>query len=294
MNILISGGTGFIGKHLIKYLSNFDLEITSIVRSDKISGFKKKEDSHVLEYHFKELCDIEKGIPWQKVNFLINLATNYKSYEDDSYISEAFDSNIIFPQLLIKNCYKNDIPFITFGSYQQEMSRNVNKKSFYLQSKIMIHDLVQGLASVSEFKYIELILNDTYGIGDNRSKILDSILKTFKGDKLKTTPGDQLLNLLNVKDVCEAIYFLINELIKKNISYNNTFGVRSKQFISIKDLAKICGEIKGVAPRIEWGALEYRGNELFATPNLSPILPNWSEKVSLHEGISELIKHNSY
>ncbi len=294
MNILISGGKGFIGKHLINYLTNFGIDIVSIVRSDGHIGFKKSKNLKNLEYHFNDFCQVEREIPWHKFDFLINLATKYQPFEDKLFITEAFNSNIVLPELLIKNCFKNNIPFITFGSYQQELSNKNKTRSFYLQNKLMIHKLLEGLAAISDFKYIELILNDTYGIDDNRSKIVDLILKTFKGEKLKTTPGNQLINLLNVKDVCSAILFLINELKNGNIKYNNTFGVRSNKFMSIKELAHLCGEIKGSSPNIEWGALEYRGSELFETPNLSPILPNWHQKISLNEGISELIKYNSY
>jgi hypothetical protein len=39
---------------------------------------------------------------------------------------------------------------------------------------------------------------------------------------------------------------------------------------------------------IDWGTLNYRGNEVFSEPNLSPVLPNWLEKVPLEIGLQKL------
>lgn len=294
MKILVSGGTGFIGKHLLRLLSNHKIDIISLIRNSDFNGLKKTQDSRIIEFNFSDIQSIEKEINWQEINFTINLATKYNPIEDKSFIVQSVDSNILFPNLLIKNCLKNDIPFITFGSYQQEIDTSAYNKSFYLHTKKSIHNTLENLAQVTNFKYIEIILNDTYGIGDNRNKILDLILKSFKGEALKTTPGDQLINLVNVLDVSQAVYFLIMELIKGNIAFNRTVGIRSKNYVSIKDLAKICEEVKGMPSNIEWGALKYRGNELFKEPHLSPILPNWREKITLSKGILELIEHNAY
>lgn len=294
MSILVSGGTGFIGKYLLHFLSSCDIDVISLVRNVDFNGFKSTLDTRISEFHFSDIHQIENEIEWKEIDYTINLATSYKPFEDKSFILDAFNSNILLPSLLIKNCFKYEVPLITFGTYHQELNKNVKNGSFYLQTKISIHNMLEGLANISNFKYVELILNDTYGIGDNRSKILDLILKSFKGDLLKTTPGDQLINLINVKDICRAVYQLIVDLEKGNLEFNQSIGIRSAKFLSIKDLAKICEDIKGKCANIEWGSLQYRGNEIFKEPNLSPVLPNWHEKISLREGISEVIQHNDY
>jgi nucleoside-diphosphate-sugar epimerase len=75
----------------------------------------------------------------------------------------------------------------------------------------------------------------------------------------------------------------------KKMKFNQTVGLRDLNYISIRQLAKICEELIGIEAKIEWGALPYRGNEFFSAPNLSPILEGWRPKISLLDGIKSML-----
>ena len=85
-------------------------------------------------------------------------------------------------------------------------------------------------------KIINFKLFDTYGVNDNRKKILYLLLNSLKKiKKLKTTKGLQRINLTEINDICRGINLGINES-KMEISERWNFKIlfRSKKSINIK------------------------------------------------------------
>ena len=138
MSILVTGSTGFIGTNLVKFLSDRNLEVTELIRHKHLD--KKNNDSNlqVQTLTFSNSDEIDKIFKTHHFDFVINLATTYSPEEDIYYVIDSINSNIIFPAQLIANCIKYEIPFITFGTYLQQTSIEQNKRSFYLESKLVI------------------------------------------------------------------------------------------------------------------------------------------------------------
>ncbi|CAN2173152.1 WcaG Nucleoside-diphosphate-sugar epimerases [Candidatus Nanopelagicaceae bacterium] len=288
MKVLIAGGTGFIGKNLVKKLSTLEVETVVLARNSSELGLKKTSNKFVKEFHYTRIEEIELLLKKQSVDYILNLATNYDSREDSNYVLKAFNSNILFTTAIIELSLNHKIPLISFGTYLQEIQEFSTNSSFYVLSKTISHDLLFMLASKSDFRFVELILNDTYGEEDIRQKFLYNVLNSMKGIRVSATYGEQLINLLHVDDVCDAIIYTLNQLETRKLEFNHSYGIRSSKYVTLRQLASICESVFQKESAIDWGTLNYRGNEVFSEPNLSPVLPNWLEKVPLEIGLQKL------
>lgn len=288
MKVLISGGTGFIGKNLVKKLSTLEVETIVLVRNSSEIGLKKTSNQFIKEFHYIRLEEIELLLKEESVDFILNLATNYDSKEDSNYVLKAFNSNILFTSSIIELSLNHKIPLISFGTYLQEIQKVSKNSSFYVLSKTISHDLLFMLASKSDFKFVELVLNDTYGENDMRQKFLYNVLNSMNGIRMSATSGEQLINLLHVDDVCDAIIHTLSQLETRKINFNHSYGIRSSRYVTLRELVSICELVFQKKSAIDWGSLKYRGNEVFSEPDLSPVLPNWHEKVTLEIGLQKL------
>ena len=114
MKVLIAGGTGFIGKNLVKKLSTLEVETVVLARNSSELGLKKTSNKFVKEFHYTRIEEIELLLKKQSVDYILNLATNYDSKEDSNYVLKAFNSNILFTTAIIELSTRNSRIFKKF------------------------------------------------------------------------------------------------------------------------------------------------------------------------------------
>ena len=63
---------------------------------------------------------------------------------------------------------------------------------------------------------MSLKIFDTYGKNDNRKKILNLLLKSYKNQTtLKLSPCKQEVDLVNILDICELVSIICTDIKKK-------------------------------------------------------------------------------
>src|SRR5687768_6417751 len=72
--IVITGANGFIGHHLVNYLSNLNYEIYALLRENTLPRFKIKKNVHIIYGDIRNKDVLRKLIPYNSI--IINLAAN--------------------------------------------------------------------------------------------------------------------------------------------------------------------------------------------------------------------------
>ena len=128
-------------------------------------------------------------------------------------------------------------------------------------------------------------LPDIYGPNDKRSKILNLIKNTARKETLlKMSPGEQELDLVFIDDIVEG-FIQSSKVVEQTEQYFNVYALSSRKPIKLKEIAKLFESVNDTKVNIEWGALDYRENEIMKVNIPNNILPAWESKIPLEVGL---------
>ena len=216
MKILLTGGTGFIGKKLVKYFLNKGYQINILTRN--LKGRNNKKNLKFFKWNPKQkMVDFEsiKG-----VNVIINLSgKNIFSFWSKKNKNEILSSRIDSIKTLNKLIFKNDklehiisasatgIYFKDSFNIQDEFSKT-NPKSFLGN---VVHNWEMEIDKISNGNIVLTKLR----IGIVFSKDGGFLKKLFFLNGLRINPlidrGNQWQSWIHIDDLARATQFIINK-----------------------------------------------------------------------------------
>ena len=294
--ILVTGGTGFIGRNFIKYLLK-----KKIFKIYSLSVFKLKKSLRYKNVNYI-FCKLENASLLKKklkhdFDYIVNLA----GYIDHSNTKETLNSHFHGLKNLV-NISKNNVKlkkFVQIGSSveygfvkspQKEIkSLNVNNlKSIYGKSKLK--STIFLLKQYKKRKLPIIILRPylVFGPGQDDSRLIPFvIMKCLKNEYFDCTHGKQVRNFFYIKDFLEVLFRCLN--IKAN---GEIINVGSSRNYTVKFVInKICKITKKGKPK--YGKMALRKDEPI---NLYPDLTkfkkifNPKKETSLSNSLKKTIK----
>ena len=288
--ILVVGGSGFIGRNLLKKISlkKYDLySLSKQIPKNKIKGVRYLR------------CDITKFINVKKkilINFdhIINLS-GYINHSDKK-------NNISCHYYGCKNLIdifkkKNISTFIQVGSSleygdqksPQKETKISHPKSWYGLSKYKASKYLLKIGQKLKFPYIILRPYQIYGPYQKKNRLIpQTIHSCLINKKFKCTFGNQKRDFIYIDDFIDLIKKI---LIKKNIRCE-IFNVGSGKPISVKYVInKIKSSINSGFP--QFGAIKMRKEEIKNLyPDISKVKKyfNWKPKIKLKIGLKKTIR----
>ena len=240
-SILLTGSTGFIGQNLTILLLSLNYKVVALVRkSSKNKLFiknTKKKNNNFHPIYFKNIKSLPKRLSRLKVDYVVNLATNWVERHNYKDLIEIINSNILFTtavlDLVPKKNLKKFINVSTYGLFKT--SKNYNPINLYAAAKKSFEDIIVYYQNLHKKTYFyNLYLYDSYGINDKRNKIISKISRNYKTNKKTTILSSRVeLNLLNVKEICDAFILAIEKKIK-----SGNYLIKAKNFTNILKLIK--------------------------------------------------------
>ena len=272
-SILITGGSGFIGSHLIAKLAADDrYNVIALLRSkssnERLRPFIKK-----IKCVYIDKEPIEKVFKTNKIDVILHLATKYiKNHEKPSEVEEMIDSNVRFPSVLCDLANKYGIKYFinsgTFFEYKLGGKKKIKEGdpiapyNFYSATKLSFSEILKYYCENSEMKAIDFKLFAPFGENDNEKLVIFLIKSLLNGEKIEFSGGEQKWNFTYVADIVKA-YILAIEKIKKIDENYLSINLGYDKVSSIRNLAKILEKISGKKLNIKWGAKPYINNEIF-------------------------------
>lgn len=298
MKILMTGITGFIGHHLGERLVNDGHEVYAIVRPtskiDELSENLRRnvkfhvydKDNTVLDI-ITDLC-----VDDRRPDVVYHIAANCLNEHRFEDIQDLIQSNITFGTELLDAMVANNVyNFVNVGTmYQHFDDADYSPVNLYAATKECFEGIIKYYAEARNLKCIALHLFDTYGADDKRGKILGLLKKIAdSGEALKMSPGGQLIDIVYIDDVIEAFVLAGKLLATCKYDYCGTYGVSSTRPIPLREVVKIFENVSGKKLSIEWGGRPYRAREVMVPWSSYKLLPGWTPKVSLAEGIKKFL-----
>ncbi len=298
MRLLISGATGFIGKHLVRRLVGNGHIIFSVVRPSTDFDFLKKEKIkfHVFDGDADKLISFMKK---EKFDGVIHLASLFLAQHSSENIKELLDSNVIFPTILLEASVKSDIPwFINTGTFWQHYdNKKYSPVNLYAATKQAFADISRYFIEISGINFVTIELSDTFGPVDTRPKIFNLLMKISKtGEALDMSPGNQILDINYIDNVIDGYVRMVDLLQSdKNKKFKGrSFAMNSDERMTLKELVGIFEKTTKNRLNINWGAKGYRPREVMIPWRKGEKIPGWKQKISIQEGINKTFNSKKY
>ncbi|NLD26017.1 MAG: NAD-dependent epimerase/dehydratase family protein [Acholeplasmataceae bacterium] len=293
---LVTGATGFIGKHLCRKLIREGWKVHAVVRPSSdcsmLTNFAYGHiDCHTYDGKSDNLCGFMQEVDPQVVFHLASLFLAKHEFKD---ILPLIQSNITFATQLVEAMIQAGVYNLinTGTSWQHFNNAEYDPVCLYAATKEAFEDILKYYQNTSPLQVITLKLFDTYGPADTRRKLIPLLQRiTQTKEQLLMSPGDQYLDLVYIDDVIEAYLLAAEYLINEEYQYVDTYAVTSESPIKLKELVKVYETVSGKKLDIVWGGQPYRDREVMEPWNKGKLLPNWRPKVDIRQGISRLLEN---
>lgn len=289
MNILITGGTGYIGRNLVEaFLSKGD-KVFLIRRETSINNIQHE---NLVEIIYDETYSSFEKIK-EKIDIVYHLATCFLVNHKTENLEELINSNILFGTQLLEYMAKHSIQnFINTETYAESITgEEYNPQNLYSATKMAFKSILKYYVDTYNMKAISLVLSDTYGPNDTRKKFLNLVLDALKSQDLnfKMSLGEQEICYIYIEDVVNA-YLKSRDLISsQGIKELKTYSVFGNEILTLNNLVELLEKIFNKKLSTEKGYYPYRLREIMKF-NYAHIerLPNWEPKISLKEGVKRI------
>jgi len=292
MKILITGSTGFIGKHLVTQLIEEGHQVAVNLYGDEQTPF----DSSVSTFRFNENNAIEDIALLKSESFdgIIHLASLYLTIHKPEDTVKLIDSNVRFGSYILECTSQAKIKwFINTGTFWQHyQNADYSPVNLYAATKQAFETIAKYYIETNQIKFCTLKLSDTYGPGDTRPKIFNLWEKIAKsGETLDMSPGKQLIDISYIDDIVSAFILLAMHLDNKmpEIKNGDVYAVRAEKRYTLKELSKIFEETTGYKLNLHWDGMPYRAREVIVPWENGVIVPGWRPKISITDGLKKMI-----
>jgi len=301
MRIIVTGGAGFIGSHLVDALLALDSEVIVL---DNFSTGRPENLDHIKDKIKLVECDISTAEEWvnefkgvDKVFHLAALADIVPSIQNPE---EYFRANVDGTFNVLQAAKKFDVKRFVYSAssscygipdqYPTNELAEIRPQYPYALTKRMGEELVMHWSSIYRMPAVSLRFFNVYGTRSRTSGTYGAVFGVFLAQKLANQPltivgdGEQTRDFTYVTDVVNALI-----AASQSQKVGEIYNVGSGKTISVNCLVEMLGGDKVYIPK--------RPGEPDCT--FADILKiqqelNWNPEISIEEGVKKVVANIDY
>ena len=285
--ILITGGAGFVGTNLIRYLLNkTDSKIISV--DNYSSGSKKNHIKNTRVKYIKgNTRNISKLIKKpNQIETIFHFGEFARIYQSFLKMDQCIFSNSVGSNAIFNFCLKNKIKLI-YSATSASLGNTGKDKDLspYAFTKAKNLELLENLKKWFNFKYEVIYFYNVYGPNQICKGEMSTVIGVFEEQYKKkkplsvVMPGTQSRRFTHINDTIKICFLAW----KKNLCRH--YSITSKKSYSILEVAKMFNSKIKFLPK--------RPGERYASAltkmNLSNKIHKYYGKIKLKDYISNLV-----
>jgi len=305
MRVLVTGGAGFIGSHIVDYLMLRDHSVIVIdnLSTGRMENIKRWLNNPQFQFYKADLVNLDEIIDlFKDVDVVFHYAANSEVRIGSQRPEELWNNNIVATYNVLESMRKNGVKYIVFASSSTVYGDQVNIPtpedsrlepiSIYGASKLAGEALIFGYAHT--FKIRALILRYANIIG---SRLRHGVVYDFIR-KLKKTPdkleilgdGTQRKSYLHISDAVEATIAAFEHFIESD-KLVDIYNIGNNDWITVKEIADIVSRVMNLNPEYHFtggveGGRGWVGDVKLMLLDISKLKSiGWSPKFSSGEAI---------
>ncbi len=307
--VLVTGGAGFIGSHLVDELVKQGNEV--IVVDNLISSTTEYLEQHIqsktvqfLEVDIRDetaVMSIEGSI-----DYIFHLAADPDVRESVITPLSSFNHNVKGTMNVLELAKRNKVKGFIFASSGGTLYGDVEsfpiKESDLLKpispygaSKAAGEMYISAYANSYQFKAVSLRLANIFGERSNHGVTYEFFHRLLKNPKELEILGDgqQKKSYLHVSD-CVKAFISATENLSSQSKFYEYYNVGSEDWITVNDLARTLEEIMGlpqVKHTFQGGKKGWVGDVHLLLISIEKIKAlGWTPKYSFKEGLEKYVK----
>jgi nucleoside-diphosphate-sugar epimerase len=289
--ILVTGGSGFLGKKLVSTLKSHGSLVFNI-------SYGCAEDDFNFNLDITDYEKLSQIVQLINPDLIFHLAASIDRNRDYIIFDQMVKINLLGTSNLLRSLQNINYTNFIFTSSSEIYGNNgspffedflPDPVSPYSLTKVFDENLISTFSKAYNKNYTILRLFNFYGIEMPESFFIPQLVNTLVRDEdFLMTSGEQLRDFIHIDDVLSALVLCG---LHPN-SYNQIFNVCSGEGLKLRDLATIVANNMGKQNRLKVGALNYRNNEVWemigSNKKIYDLL-GFSPIIKIEDGINEII-----
>lgn len=287
--VLITGGTGFIGRNVVAELIKRGYEVHSLVFppfAPEQKGLVQYEmnlmdanavDKFLSEHHFENLIHLAwyvgKGchIADQNIDWTIstlNLLTSFQKYGGKTFVGAGTISEYEYK----------------FG-YLLEDETPTSPETLYGESKNSVYKIAKTFCKQHDMKFKWPRIFNLYGPNEKPQRLMPSVINScLKGEDVKVSDCLKFQDYLHVEDTARGIVEVFES------SLQGAVNICSGKPVQLRYIVNKIAELTNFKGNILWGAIPAAfGDEVVVGNNDKLKSIGWNPKYTLDEGLQQTI-----
>jgi nucleoside-diphosphate-sugar epimerase len=290
---LVTGGTGFIGSHLVAHLDRLGWRTHVLTRQG--GRVAADERHHAADLEVDALAHLLGRIRPQVV---FHLATFFVAEHQPGQVDALVQANIAFGARLLEAMRLSACPRLAYTAsawqYFDPDARAPVPTNLYAATKNAFECLVDYYAASGSLRALGLTLFDSYGPSDPRPKLLNLLLRRRDDEgPLSLSAGAQRICLVHVSDIVAALMRCADMLGTQADGSHERYTVGDAPRCTLRELVATLEAVRGRPLSIEWGAKPYREREVMEPWRGGQPLPGWAPQMALADGLAALLRRPS-
>ncbi len=285
--ILLTGATGFLGRHVARRLSAEGCGILALVRpsSDRRRLSDIVPDAVFLDSSTPDYAELLAG--HAPIDAIAHCATCYGRKGETP--PELMESNTRFPLKLLEAAAKTGVKlFLDTGTSLPPLLTP------YALSKSQFADWGRMYAESGRIRFIHVRLEHMYGPGDDDTKFPVHVARRCLDGaaELPLTEGEQLRDFIYIDDAADAFaQLLLKGADRTAPPFWTEVNVGSGKAITVRAFVENIKRLTGSTTVLNFGAVPYRpGEPMRLEADLSAMRAlGWSPSVTLEDGLARMI-----
>lgn len=314
MAVLVCGGAGYIGSHMVYELINNGEDVVVIDNLETGHLASVHEKAKFYKGDIRNMADLDKVFTENDIEAIIHFAANSLVGESMQVPLKYFNNNTCGMEVLLEAMVKYDVKKIVFSSTAATYGEpkrvpiletdETNPTNPYGESKRMMEKMMKWVDMANGIKYVSLRYFNVAGavedghIGEahtTETHLIPIILQvplgkrdhiTVFGTDYLTADGTCIRDYVHVMDLADAHMKALNYLREGNES--NIFNLGTGEGFSVKEMIDAAEKATGLKIKVEYG--QRRAGDparLIASSEKAQKILNWHPK---YTSMEEIIK----
>lgn len=267
MHILVTGGAGFIGSHLVDRLMEEGhrvrvLDDLSAGSPSNLTRWRNHENFEFIKGDMRDPETVKKAL--EGIEAVFHLAANPEVRIGSQSPELLYETNVLITHNLLNAIRGSNVEYLVFTSSSTvygeasviptpEDYGPLEPISVYGGAKLAAEALISGYAHTFDFKALIFRLANIIGERSNHGVIYDFIKKLRKNPEELEILGDgsQRKSYLHVSDTVEGM-LTVFEHFKTSNKTVDFYNLGNNDWVTVREIAEIVSQEMGLSPRLKF------------------------------------------